>query len=61
MKYFDWMVFDHIDRMGIWFKGTKSGKRYVFYWNPIRTLTLLFRGKAYFGFFPLSVRHIRWK
>ena len=61
MKHFEWMVFNKVTREGIWFRGTLTGFKYVFYWNPIKTLRLLFSGDAYFGFFPLSVKHIKWK
>ena len=59
MKHFDWMVIDHVDSIGLWFKGTLSGIKYVFYWNPIRTIYLVLTGKAYIGFFPLHKNHIK--
>ena len=60
MKHFEWMVIDHIDKMGIWFKGTITGSAYIFYWNPIRTLYILLTRQAWFGWFPMHKNHIKW-
>lgn len=59
MIHFEWMVIDHVGRKGIYFRGTRSGFQYIFYWNPIKTLRLLFSGEAWFGWFPITVNHIR--
>ena len=53
------MVYDHMDRIGIWWKGSKDGLFYVFYWNPIKVMhTLLFR-TVYFGFLPFKSSHLK--
>lgn len=61
MKHFKWMVFDRIDREGIRFYTTQTHEWYVFYWNPLKVIEVLFREKNWaFGFFPLSKKHIKW-
>lgn len=61
MKHFEWMLIDRVDKHGIWFKGTVTGSQYIFYWNPLRTLYLLLTGSAWFGLFPMHVKHIKFK
>ena len=53
------MVFDHIDKEGIWWKGSKDGLMYVFYWNPLKVLNVLLKRSVYFGFLPFKTSHIR--
>lgn len=60
MKHFNWMVFDSINRDGIWFKETKENGYCVFYWNPIKNIKSIIRGEWEIGFFPLSTKHINW-
>ena len=60
MKHFKWMVFDYIDREGIWFYTTQTHEKYVIYWNPIKYIKSLCNPKWAFGFFPLSKKHIKW-
>jgi len=59
MRYFKWMVYDGIDKNGIWFRDTDKGKYYILYWNPIRILNSLINKNLYLGFFPLSTKHIK--
>lgn len=54
------MVFDHIDKRGIWWKGSKDGLFYVFYWNPIMWLYTLLCNECYFGFLPFKTKHIKY-
>lgn len=61
MRHFDWMVIDRVDRRGLWFIGSKTGVRYVFWWNPLKNILNWLRGGAVFGFFPLLVKHIKLK
>ena len=61
MKHFHWMVFDRIDRFGIWFYGTKDHMPYVWYWNPLRMFKIWFIYKNWsFGWFPMSKKHINF-
>lgn len=60
MKHFEWMVFDRIDKDGIWFYGTQTHENYVIFWNPIRHIKWLLKYNWVFGFFPLSKKHIKW-
>ena len=60
MKHFNWMVFDRIDKDGIWFYGTQTHENYVFSWNPIRHIKWLLKYNWTFGFFPLSKKHVKW-
>ena len=53
------MVYDHIDKTGIWWKGSKDGLFYIFYWNPIKTLWVLLKGNCYFGFLPFKTSHLK--
>ena len=59
MKHFKWMVYNKIDKTGIWFKDTIFGDNYIFYWNPIKIICSLLNKNLYFGFFPLSTKHIK--
>lgn len=53
------MVYSHINKTGIWFKGTKDGLWYLLSWNPLKWLYNLFSGIAVFGFLPFTTRHIK--
>jgi hypothetical protein len=53
------MVYDHIDKTGIWWKGSKDGLFYVFYWNPFKLLYVLLKGSCYFGFLPFKTSHLK--
>jgi hypothetical protein len=53
------MVYDHVDKTGIWWKGSKDGFMYVFYWNPLRVLVTLFGGNCHFGFLPFKTSHLK--
>lgn len=55
------MVYDHIDSEGIWWRGSKDGLLYIFYWNPIKVLYTIFFGKngCYFGFLPFKTKHLK--
>lgn len=53
------MVIKKVDLQGIWFRGTKDGYQYVFWWNPIRTIRNLINGNFYLGFFPFLTKHIK--
>lgn len=53
------MVIKKVDLQGIWFRGTKDGYQYVFWWNPIRTMRNLINGNFYMGFFPFLTKHIK--
>lgn len=44
------MVYDHYDKNGMWFKGTKDGLWYFLSWNPIIWIKNLITGVAVFGF-----------
>lgn len=59
MIHFDWMVIDHIDKQGIWFKSTRKGIRYIFFYNPFRLLKGWLLGGIHFGCFPLHIKHIK--
>lgn len=61
MMHFDWMVFDHIDKQGIWFKSTMKGIRYIFFWNPFTLLKGWLTRGLYLGMMPLSIKHINKK
>ena len=52
------MVYDHIDKTGIWWKGSKDGLMYVFYWNPLRVLYSWINNNIYFGFLPFKSKHL---
>lgn len=56
---FDWMVIDHIDRQGIWFRSTLKGIRYVFFWNPFKLIKSWLLGGIYVGLPPLHIKHIK--
>ena len=56
---FDWMVIDHIDKQGIWFKSTMKGIRYVFFWNPFRLLKGWLFGGIHMGLPPLHIKHLK--
>ena len=53
------MVYDHVDKEGIWWKGSKDGLFYVFYWNPIRLIYAWLKRGIYFGFLPFLTKHLR--
>ena len=53
------MVYDHYDRKGMWFKGTKDGLWYLLSWNPLIWIKNLITGIAVFGFFPFKTKHIK--
>jgi hypothetical protein len=55
------MVYDHIDKKGIWWKGSKDGLFYIFPWNPLRWIYNLFFNNTgcYFGFLPFKSSHLR--
>ena len=53
------MVIEKTDKCGIWFRGTQDGSQYIFWWNPLRTIRLIFTGNAYLGFFPFLSKHIK--
>ena len=53
------MVIDHIDKNGIYFKSTRKGIKYVFFWNPIKLILSWLTGGIYVGLPPLHVRHIK--
>ena len=56
--HFDFMVIDHIDKQGIWFKSTRKGMCYVFFWNPFRLLKGWLFGGIHIGCFPFHKNHI---
>ena len=58
---FKWMVIHHVDKRGIHFETTDgSGSLYVFYWNPLRVLSVIFRSKDWaLGLFPMMSKHIK--
>ena len=59
MKHFNWMVIDGITSRGIYFKATKTGKTYIFYWNPIKVLRVIFCTKDWsLGLPPILSKHI---
>ena len=60
MKHFNWMVFEHIDKRGIWFRGTLDERTYVLWWNPLKIIRAFLRGTFSFGMFPMSIKHIKW-
>ena len=53
------MVYDHVDKEGIWWKGSKDGLMYVFYWNPLKVFITLLKRSVYFGFLPFKTSHLR--
>lgn len=53
------MVFDHIDKEGIWWKGSKDHTMYVFYWNPLKAIVGWLQRGLFFGFLPFKSTHIR--
>ena len=53
------MVYDHVDKEGIWWKGSKDGLFYIFYWNPIKLLHVLLFRTCYFGFLPFKTKHLK--
>lgn len=53
------MVYDHVDKEGIWWKGSKDGLFYVFYWNPIKLIYGWLKRGLYFGFLPFLTKHLR--
>jgi hypothetical protein len=53
------MVYDHVDKEGIWWKGSKDGLFYVFYWNPIKLIYGWLKSGFYFGFLPFLTKHLR--
>jgi hypothetical protein len=53
------MVYDHIDKTGIWWKGPKDGLMYVFYWNPLRVIYSWITNTICFGFLPFESSHLR--
>ena len=59
MIHFEWMVIDHVDKYGLWFRGTVTGTSYVFWWNPIRVIRGWLADGIYFGLFPMHKNHIR--
>ena len=56
---FDWMVIDHIDKTGIYFKSTMKGIKYVFFFNPIKMISRWLTGGIYIGLPPLHIKHIK--
>lgn len=58
---FKWFVINHIDKRGIWFRPTDgSDGLYVFYWNPLRVLAVIFRSTDWaLGWFPFHINHIK--
>lgn len=61
LKHFNWFVFDHINKYGIYFRDTIKGDLAVFWWNPLKIIRAFFRGTLSLGFFPLSTKHIKVK
>lgn len=59
MKHFEWMVVDHVNKYGIWFRGTMTGTSYILYWNPIRIIGAFINKTWCFGWFPMSTKHIK--
>lgn len=53
------MVYDHVDKEGIWWKGSKDGLFYVFYWNPIKLIHVWLKRGLYFGFLPFLTKHLK--
>jgi hypothetical protein len=53
------MVFDHIDKEGMWWKGSKDHTMYVFYWNPLKAIVGWLQHGLFFGFLPFKSTHIR--
>lgn len=53
------MVYDHVDKLGIWWKSSKNGQFYIFYWNPLKWLHILFFEDCFFGFLPFRTKHLR--
>ena len=53
------MVYDHVDKEGIWWKGSKDGLFYVFYWNPIKLIYGWLKRGLYFGFLPFLTKHLK--
>lgn len=53
------MVYDHVDKEGIWWKGSKDGLFYVFYWNPIKLIHRWLNFGVHFGFLPFKSTHLR--
>jgi hypothetical protein len=53
------MVFDHIDKEGMWWKGSKDGLMYVFYLNPLKLIVAWLQRGLFFGFLPFKSTHIR--
>lgn len=53
------MVYDHVDKEGMWWKGSKDGLFYVFYWNPIKLIHAWLKRGLYFGFLPFLTKHLR--
>ena len=60
MIYFKPMVINNINKIGIYFMDTKTHDYYVFYWNPIRAIKVLFKGDIYIGFLPFLSKHIKF-
>ena len=55
------MVFDKIDKHGIWWKGSKNGLSYLLSWNPLVWIHTLFFSKTgcHFGFLPFTTKHLK--
>lgn len=53
------MVYDHIDKNGIWWKGSKDGYFYIFYWNPLKVLYSWIKNDIFFGFLPFKSAHLK--
>ena len=58
--HFEPMVYDHVDKRGIYWRGSKTGLLYIFYWNPIMWLHTLLCKDCYFGFLPFKTKHIKY-
>lgn len=52
---FDFMVFDHMDGLTLYFRSTRNGNWYYF----DLLLRHLWGGNLYFGWFPFKSKHIK--
>ena len=55
------MVFEKIDKNGIWWRGSKDNLPYLLSWNPLHWIYNLFFSKVecYFGFLPFTTKHLK--
>ena len=56
---FDWLVYSHVNKVGIFFSSTTSYKQYVFYWNPITMVKHWLKFGVWFGWFPFKRSHLK--